>query len=830
MIQLPIHDPVLIFSIVMLIVLIAPLLAEKLKLPGIIGLLFFGVLFGPHLFGILERDKTIELLGTIGLLYIMFQAGLEINLGEVKKNKHHSLIFGFSTFLIPLFLGILGGYFILNMNLMASILLASMFSSHTLLTFPIASKMGLAKNRAVTATIGGTIITDTFAFLILAVVVGANHGELNLFFWTKLIGLMISYSFVILFFLPKISGWFFRHFSSESGIEEYVFVITVLFISAYCSHLAGFEPIIGAFLAGLTLNPLIPEKSILMNRIQFVGNSLFIPFFLISVGMLINPGVFLSGFETLKISLVMIIIAILSKWIAAHFFGRIVHFKKEEKNLIFGLSVNQAAATLAAVLIGFQVGIFSETVLTGTIMMIVATCFLGAVLTVKYSKELVMKGKESFDLPSGKTLDRILIPLKNPHNLNHLMDLAFFLHPKNSHQPLYPLNVVIEGSDSEEEMIAGESLLTKAVSRSNSVSKETIPLIRIDISVAGAILKSVKEQRISKVILGWNESSDFQTNLFNTILDQFIKKSSEMVFIARIFHPISLAKKIFLIIPSFMTKQSGFQDSLGVLIHFSLSITAKIIFITDDKTLEEIKNLVEKKHSGFPFEWILVKNWKNVFDMLKNQVEKEDLLIQMLARQGELAWKFHYYRMAYKLKQNFPVHNIMAVYPYCNLEYLIEEKNREEKDSLLKTASILDTLPEKNFFLHFPENRVEALLSQISQRDFPSVYEEIYSQLTAILNEYPAELTDEIVLIHIHTYHVSEYQVYLASHKESFVLESLSARPKIIFILFSPKEKSSESHLQMLSEIAKLSMQKELLGKLLQSSNYLEWLENKNRG
>jgi len=359
---LPIHDPVLIFSIVMAIVLIAPLLAEKIKLPGIIGLIFAGVLIGPHLFGILERDKTIELLSTIGILYIMFLAGLEINLEQVKQNKHYSIVFGLFTFAIPLVIGTASGILFLNMGILAAILLASMFSSHTLLTFPIISRLGLAKNRSVTTTIGGTIITDTLAFVVLAVVLAVNQGELTFFFWLKLIILAIIFVVIVLFILPIVSRWFFRHLASQTGIEEYVFVITVLFISAYLSHLAGLEPIIGAFLAGLSLNSQIPEKSTLMNRIQFVGNSLFIPFFLISVGMLIDPKVFVANLNALKVSLVMVIVAIIAKLIAAYISGKIFKFTKIEMGIIFSMSVNQAAATLAAVTVGYRVGIFDDSI------------------------------------------------------------------------------------------------------------------------------------------------------------------------------------------------------------------------------------------------------------------------------------------------------------------------------------------------------------------------------------------------------------------------------------------------------------------------------------
>lgn len=250
----PITDPILIFSISMAMVLVAPLLSEKLKIPSIIGLISAGMIVGPNLAGILERDQSIELLGTIGLLYIMFQAGLEIDIEQLRRDKHHTILFGLFTFIIPLIMGTSAAYYTLGLSLVASILLSSMFSSHTLLTFPIVSRLGLSKKRSVTTAVGGTIVTDTLALLVLAVIIAAHHGNVCTLFWIRLFLSIGIYSSLTIWILPKAGSWFFRHFTSETGVEEFVFIFTAMFISAFFSHIAGLEPIIGAFLAGLTLN------------------------------------------------------------------------------------------------------------------------------------------------------------------------------------------------------------------------------------------------------------------------------------------------------------------------------------------------------------------------------------------------------------------------------------------------------------------------------------------------------------------------------------------------------------------------------------------------
>jgi Kef-type K+ transport systems, membrane components len=377
--SLPFSDPVLIFASVMVLILLAPLLARRCRLPEIIGLLLAGMVVGPHGLNILARDQTIELLGAVGLLFIMFLAGLEIDLNQVRRNRAPTLVFGLLTFAVPLALGILLGQ-VFGMSVPVAVLLASMFSSHTLLTFPMAGRLGLAKSPATTTAIGGTIITDTLALLILAVIAGSVHGELNALFWTRLLLLMAVYVVGVFFLVPLLSRWFFRRITADENLE-FVFVLALTFTCAWLAHLAGLEPIIGAFLAGLTLNPLIPERSLLMTRIHFTGEVLFIPFFLISVGMLVDLSLLLAGSATWIIAIGMTSVALLAKFLAAAATQKLLGLQRDEGWLIFGLSVNQAAATLAAALVGYNLGLFSEAVITGTIMMIAVTCLAGSVVT-----------------------------------------------------------------------------------------------------------------------------------------------------------------------------------------------------------------------------------------------------------------------------------------------------------------------------------------------------------------------------------------------------------------------------------------------------------------
>ncbi|MGM0508924.1 MAG: cation:proton antiporter [Fusobacteriota bacterium] len=817
--KLPVTDPVLIFLIVMSIVLIAPILAEKLKLPGIIGLITFGIIVGPHALDILENNTTIELLGTIGLLYIMFQAGLEINLGEVKKNKHHSIFFGLLTFLIPLILGTVTAYFYLNMNLVASVLLSSMFSSHTLITFPIVSKMGLAKKSSITSAIGGTIITDTLAFLILAVVVAINSGDMSIMFWIKFIILVIITVSITIKFLPVLARWFFRKYSSELDVKDYVFVITVLFLSAHIFHKIGLEHVIGAFLSGLVLNSLIPEKSVLMNRIKFVGDSLFIPFFLISVGMLINVRHFISGRETLKVSLTMIVLGIVSKYIAAHLFGKIAKFKKSENNLIFAITVNQAAATLAAVMVGVRLDIFDNNILTGTVAMIMVTSFVGSIFTEKFARQVARESEDDYEVEDHKILDRILIPIKNSKNLEKIMEFSLLIKEPKNDQPVYPLNVALEGKDTEKQILRGENLLTKTVAIANSMQKSANPINKIDINVSKAISKSVKEQRISKVVFGCKDLYGSQHYLFNSVVDQFIRNSHETTYIANFKHPLGISEKIFIIVPTFMNKQKGFANTFKSIIQLAIRINTKLIIVSDETALGDIKKIISKKKSTLEYDFLTINSWKKIYDTLVENVDKNDMLVQMIARQDQIAWKLSSDRMPRKLRSFFPNNNIIVVYPYYDLE---EDRYIETSESETIEVPLLKNIPEDNFSFKVDYKDIERVLDDISKNNYN---EYVYNELISVLKESPIELTHDVLLIHIHTTYVEDFEIYFYVNEDQFETEYIESNPKIVITLLSPKYGTLKDHLKKLSEIAKLSSNDRFIDNLIEAENYNNFIK-----
>ena len=352
-ISLPITDPTWIFLLVLLIILFAPLLLGKLRIPHIIGMILAGLAVGEHGFNVLARDSSFELFGKVGLYYIMFVAGLEMNMGDFKKNRGKAVSLGLLAFIVPICIGVVVNMAYLKYSVITSVLLASMYASHTLVAYPIVIRYGVSRHRSVSIAVGGTAVTDTLTLLVLAVISGLFKGESDGLFWVWLVVKVVVLGGLIMWTFPRIGRWFFRRY--DDNVMQFIFVLAMMFLGAGLMEFIGMEGILGAFLVGLVLNRLIPHVSPLMNHLEFVGNALFIPYFLIGVGMLIDLHVIFGEGDALKVAAVMIAVALVGKWIACWLTQKLYRMAPLERELMYGLSNAQAAATLAAVLVGYGI-------------------------------------------------------------------------------------------------------------------------------------------------------------------------------------------------------------------------------------------------------------------------------------------------------------------------------------------------------------------------------------------------------------------------------------------------------------------------------------------
>lgn len=666
--KLPLTNPVIVFSLVLFIILFAPILFNKIKVPHLIGLILAGILIGPYGFNLLLRDSSIVLFGTVGLLYIMFTAGLEIDIEEFKKNRFKSFFFGIVTFLFPMTLGFLAAFYLLKFSLLSSLLLGAMFSSHTLLAYPIASKYGISRIRSVTLTIGGTIITDILALLVLATVTGMTRGDISTAFWLRLGISTLVFGAIIFFIYPLIARWFFKNF--EEPVSQYIFVLAMVFLGAFLAQVAGLEPIIGAFIAGLSLNPFIPHSSPLMNRIEFVGNAFFIPFFLISVGMLVDFRVLFRGYNALLVAGLMVVIAIVAKYIAAFVTQKTFRLSGQERQMIFGLSTARVGATLAVVLVGYNIIIgetetgepirlLTEDILNGAILMILVTCTISSFIVEKTSQQLALtEGATHSGADSGES---ILVSLAYPETVNDLVDVALMLKPKKSAIPVYALNVVSDESNESKTLAIAKKMLQKAVSHAAATDQAIIPLTRLDSNISNGIIYTLKEQHITDLLIGLHHNAN-AADFFGHTAERILKHTSETVFIYKSVQPINTLNRVIAVVTTKAELEPGFAHWFNKLTTIAREGGLPIEFYGSAETLNHLQELQTMKKSEGKMNYHEFSNWDD-FLIFSRDVKKNDLLVIVSSREGHVSWQHQLEKLPYYLSNYFSANSFIMLYP-----------------------------------------------------------------------------------------------------------------------------------------------------------------------
>jgi Kef-type K+ transport system membrane component KefB len=666
---LPLTNPVLKFLVILIIILFAPIILNKFKIPHILGLIIAGAIVGPNGFNLLTRDSSIILSGTAGLLYIMFLAGLEIDLTEFRKNRNKSIIFGLYTFLIPMILGTLSVIYILNFSIATSVLLASMFASHTLIAYPILSKLGVTKNRAVNISIGGTMITDTLALLVLAVIVGMVTGEVDSAFWTRLSISILLFGLIVVLLFPIIGRWFLKRY--EDNVSQYIFVLVMVFLGAVLAEAAGIEAIIGAFLSGLALNRLIPSTSPLMNRIEFVGNAVFIPFFLIGVGMLVDYRAFFTDFETIKVAFVMTVIATLAKYIAAWLTQKSFNFTLDERRLIFGLSNAQAAATLAAILVGYNVIIgetdsgepirlLNESILNGTIIMILITCTIATFSAQKGGQNIALLESSTIEGSDSEVEERILIPISNPDNIEELINLSTIIKSKENKSGLYALSIINNDSKNADSEAKAKKMLEKAVFTASATDIQLNKLLRYDINIANGITGVIKEQNITDLILGLHVKKGISETFLGRLTEGILAKCNISTFVYKPVQPISTIKRHIIIIPDHAEKEIGFPFWLSKVWNISKNTGSKIVFYANENIIGLIREL-KMKHP-IDAEFKIFDDW-NDFLIIARDIKIDDNLLIVLSRENKPSFHEYMNKIPSYLNKYFQLNSLILVYP-----------------------------------------------------------------------------------------------------------------------------------------------------------------------
>ena len=662
---LPVTDPTWIFLLVLLIILFAPILLNKLRIPHIIGMILAGLVIGEHGFNILVRDSSFELFGKVGLYYIMFLAGLEMNMGDFKKNRGKAVMLGLLAFIIPIGIGLVTNMMLLKYSLVTSVLLASMYASHTLVAYPIVIRYGVSRHRSVSIAVGGTAVTDTLTLLVLAVVGGLFKGESGGLFWLWLVIKVVFLGALIMYSFPRIGRWFFRRY--DDNVMQFIFVLAMVFLGAGLMEFVGMEGILGAFLAGLVLNRLIPHVSPLMNHLEFVGNALFIPYFLIGVGMLIDIHVIFGQGDALKVAAVMITVALVGKWIASWLTQKIYKMAPIERELMFGLSNAQAAATLAAVLVGYNIilpggeRLLNEDVLNGTVLLILVTCVVSSFITERAARKIAMCEAH---LEEERTVEaeRILIPIANPDTIEYLMNLSLLIRDTKQKDNLLALNVINDNNTSEGLELRGKRYLEKAAMITASADVPLRQITRYDLNIASGIIHTAKEYEVTDVIIGLHRKVNIVDSFFGMLAENLLKGLHREVMIAKFLIPINTIRRIIIAVPPKAEYEAGFQKWVEHFCRMGGTLGCRVHFFANEETIVRLQALVKKKYGQTLTDFSRLDDWGDLL-ILTGQVNYDHLLVVISARRGSISYDSSFERLPAQLGKYFSNNSLIVLYP-----------------------------------------------------------------------------------------------------------------------------------------------------------------------
>ena len=663
--HLPVTDPTWIFFLVLVVILFAPIVLERLRIPHIIGMILAGVVIGEHGFNILARDSSFELFGKVGLYYIMFLAGLEMNMEDFKSIRVKATVLGLLAFIFPLGIGIWTNLHLLGYSLATSVLLASTYASHTLIAYPIVIRYGINRQRAVSIAVGGTAVTDTLTLLVLAVVGGMYKGETSEMFWIWLVLKVVVLSVVIMYAFPRIGRWFFRRYSDN--VVQYIFVMAMVFLGAGLMEFVGMEGILGAFLAGLVLNRLIPHVSPLMSHLEFVGNALFIPYFLIGVGMLIDVNVLFGHIDSVKVAVVMIIVALLGKWIASWLTQKIYKMRALERELMFGLSNAQAAATLAAVLVGYNIilpngeRLLNEDVLNGTILLILVTCVVSSFITEHAAKRIAMDDAEVSD-EKAQEKEKFLIPVANPETLESLMSLAMVVRDEKQPDNLVALNVINDNNGSVKQEMRGKRSLERAAQIAASTSVRLKTVSRFDLNITTGILHTAKEYEATNIIIGLHCKMSIVDSFFGNLTENLLKNTYLQVMVARFLIPVNTLRRIIVAVPPKAEFEHGFMKWITHMCRMSSQLGCRVHFYAHPQTLGYIRGYIQKKHKDTRVAYSELEDWDDLL-LLTGQVNYDHLLVIISARRGSISYDSAFERLPMQISKYFNNNSIMLLYP-----------------------------------------------------------------------------------------------------------------------------------------------------------------------
>ncbi len=679
----PITSPTLIFFVVLMIILLAPIIMGKLRIPHIIGMVLAGVLIGEHGLHILERDNSFELFGKVGLLYIMFLAGLEMDMESVKKNSRRFLIFGLMTCLIPLLLTYIMSRWLLDYSGTASFLLGCIMASNTLIAYPIISRYGLQRNKSVMLSVGSSMLSLFMALMMLAALSASYGTETGILFW---LWFMVKFAFfcaVSFWAIPRLARYFLRRYSD--AVMQFIFVLAVMFLSAALSEAIGVEGIVGAFIAGLILNRYIPHVSPLMNRIEFTGNAIFIPYFLIGVGMLINVGSLFEGSRMLWVVVLIAFFGTFGKALAAYISSLLFRLSKSEGHMMFGLTCAHAAGAIAMVMVGMRLevspGVYlvNNEILNGVVIMILITCIISTLMTEKASQEIVLANSQQPLANSRQTDDeKILLCVKYPQIAPQLLELAIMMRNVRLNRGLVALNVVYDDNNAASNRENGLRLLEQLQQRAGAADIQMQTQVRLASNIANGIKHAFREFGCSEIIMGMHVHTDVNPKFWGEFLQSLYNGLNRQIVLTRFVQPLNTLRRIQVAVPSRAEFEPGFLRWLERLARMAGNLDCRIQFHGRQESLELIREYINNHHASVRAEYTLMGHW-NELPRLAENIQEDHMFVVITARKGTISYKTALERLPKELMQHFSGKNLMILFP--------DQHGTQKEESMTFTAA-----------------------------------------------------------------------------------------------------------------------------------------------
>ncbi|MGM9803457.1 MAG: cation:proton antiporter [Muribaculaceae bacterium] len=666
--QAMITNPVLIFFLVLVIILFAPLLLNMIRVPHIVGLIVAGVAVGPYGFHLLDRDSSFEIFGQVGLLYLMFLAGLEIDMFHLKLNLRRGLWFGLLTFMVPMLIGTLASVYLLHLDWVVSLLMASMYASHTLISYPVVARFGITKSPAVLIAIVGTIVAVIGALLVLAMAVDVNrHGGFNVMSLLWILLKLAAYCAALLYLFPRLARWFFRKYSDN--VTQYVFVLAMVFMASWMAQVIGLEAVLGAFYAGLLLNRFVPNVSPLMNRIEFVGNALFIPYFLIGVGMMVDVGVIVQR-DTIFVALNMLLIGFAGKWLAAYVAQKLFGMQAADRQVMFGLTTAHTAVALAVVTIGYNMlmpdgtRMLGSTVLNGTVVMILVTCALAPIITsgaaARVKLRMLSEGRESAGMPRRRLMST-LIPVSNPVTAASLVDLALMMKRRATSDSIFALHV--RNDNSAQSKTIGENALRLAGNTAAAANVQMATIERYDMNTVAGIVNVVNERDISDVVVGMHLRGSIVTDSYlGNKIEALLREVNKMVIVSRCYVPVNTLMRVVVAVPEKAEYETGFDAWVIRVATLASRIGCTLVFRCPAAMKPLIRGVIHNEHIDVVQEYVDFQDW-NDFALLANSIQDDDLLVVIGARHTSLSFNPVMDDLPGLLGRYFSHTNLLLVYP-----------------------------------------------------------------------------------------------------------------------------------------------------------------------